>query len=306
MTFINSPCVIDRMGKISKLESNKGKPLKEILQNAYDFCISESDFNKITHDMYNVMRGIAKILYDSEVSEYIIEDSAAAATNVSGRIEPLLPIGEAATRGKTSSQTIDKIGYFNNMLEVEFNNGGKYVYFVGPEFYDSFVEAPSKGSWLWDNLRGRKPGLVYPQGPKKTPGGVGGALEPYAKVGGRLQSGEKEDPQLAVKTKEKFQMSQIALEELQYFDPEGKKLGKTREKIKGVQAKRKQKKFEKIVEPQDFNEINDKIGTLEDFGICDKRFGLKHDFYHNNTKKVEGLLKKHNVNVKEDLSLIHI
>ncbi len=70
MTFINSPCVIDRMVKIGKLESNKDRSLKEILQNAYDFCISESDFNKITHDMYNIMRGIAVILYDSEVSSF--------------------------------------------------------------------------------------------------------------------------------------------------------------------------------------------------------------------------------------------
>ncbi len=241
--FVDPHCVVAEMQNI--LKWNKNIKLKIVVQKAYSICHSRLDFANLTHNNYLIISKISHLLYENSMEPYPL-DSLTAAQGISTQIEPLKSLAEAATSGKKTSETIDKIGYFNNMLEVEFHGGGKYVYFVGPDFYKDFAAASSKGSWLWDNLRGRDPGLVYPAGPNKTPGGVGGSIQPYAKVGGKLQSGEKQDPQLAFQTRKAFTLSQLSLESLQFFDPEGKRFGKAREKIKTIQAKQKQKKFKKI------------------------------------------------------------
>lgn len=56
------------------------------------------------------------------------------------------------------SSNIAAFGYLENsrLLEVVFRGGGKYHYYdVPPELYEKFVEAPSKGRFFTQSVRGK-------------------------------------------------------------------------------------------------------------------------------------------------------
>ncbi|WP_027998772.1 KTSC domain-containing protein [Sinorhizobium arboris] len=59
-------------------------------------------------------------------------------------------------RDPVASSTVVSIGYgqATETLEVEFLNGGIYQYYnVGQVVYDEFLTAPSKGQYLYLNIR---------------------------------------------------------------------------------------------------------------------------------------------------------
>lgn len=177
-------CVSAKMSKLYK--ENSGLTQKQMLGKAYGMCRAAQDF----------MRYSPKMILDMITDDAMDLPRPAAPGVVGGpNVRPMRTIAEAvkvagdpAGVGKKSSN-IDKIGYFNSMLEVEFKGGRRYVYFVGPEFYEKFVKSESKGKWLWENLRGKRPGLVFDDPSKKTPGGVPfsggkGSIVPYSKGSG--------------------------------------------------------------------------------------------------------------------------
>jgi len=153
-----------------------GKELGE----SYSYCRARQDFERMTPEEYLNFRGDA------------VASAGTSAPIIGGpNIRPMRTIGEAVKgaptgSGKTKSSFITKVGYFNSQLELEFKNGSRYVYFVGPDFYKAFVESQSKGKYLWEKLRGKRPGLVFDNPDKVTPGGVPyakgkGSIVPYAK-----------------------------------------------------------------------------------------------------------------------------
>lgn len=65
-------------------------------------------------------------------------------------------------RTPVSSSNIASIGYDSNSntLEVEFHNGGLYEYYDIPQgVYDSFMKAPSHGTYFDVNIK--KAGYKY-------------------------------------------------------------------------------------------------------------------------------------------------
>jgi len=55
-----------------------------------------------------------------------------------------------------ASSNVRSIGYDSETrtLEVEFKGGSVYEYYdVEPEVYSEFMKAPSKGRFLWNNIR---------------------------------------------------------------------------------------------------------------------------------------------------------
>lgn len=182
----------------------KGK--KEQLGFLYDMCRQRKDFIDMGLCGYRAMRYISNqlALYPKSLTEdnqyfqkalsvlktdfvdiKIVNDAMVSSSVQPGgfRVEPMKSLAESATSGKKDSSNIDKVGYFNSMLEVEFNSGQRYIYFVGPDFYDRFNAAPSKGKFLWTELRGKEPGVVWPgtDPSNRTPGGMGGSIVPYAR-----------------------------------------------------------------------------------------------------------------------------
>ncbi len=99
-----------------------------------------------------------------------------------------LPIVDASTGGKSSSETIAEFGYDQGRLEIIFESGGGYEYDVSPEVFKQFAASGSKGKFLWEILRGKTPGRVIDNPNKTTPGGVGGSLVPYLKTKGNAIS----------------------------------------------------------------------------------------------------------------------
>ncbi|MHA2181048.1 MAG: KTSC domain-containing protein, partial [Promethearchaeota archaeon] len=83
-----------------------------------------------------------------------------------------------------SSTNVAEIGYDNGKLRVFFKNGWGYEYPVPASWYVEMLNAPSKGRYVWDTLRGRTPGRVIDNPNKITPGGVGGSIVPYFKIKG--------------------------------------------------------------------------------------------------------------------------
>jgi hypothetical protein len=83
-----------------------------------------------------------------------------------------------------SSTNVAEIGYDNGKLRIFFNNGWGYEYPVPASWYVEMLNAPSKGRYVWDSLRGRTPGRVIDNPEKITPGGVGGSIVPYFKIKG--------------------------------------------------------------------------------------------------------------------------
>jgi hypothetical protein len=65
-----------------------------------------------------------------------------------------------AVESPVSSSNVAEVGYNNGKLIVYFNNGWGYTYDVDPDLYDRMMAASSKGSFVWDELRGRRPGHV--------------------------------------------------------------------------------------------------------------------------------------------------
>ena len=59
-------------------------------------------------------------------------------------------------RQSVSSSNLASVGYDadNEILEVEFNNGGVYQYFDVPaEIYEDLMNAPSHGQYFSANIR---------------------------------------------------------------------------------------------------------------------------------------------------------
>jgi hypothetical protein len=47
------------------------------------------------------------------------------------------------------------VGYEDNVLEIEFLDGGVYQYFDVPEsIYTGLIQAESAGKYFWANIRG--------------------------------------------------------------------------------------------------------------------------------------------------------
>lgn len=60
-------------------------------------------------------------------------------------------------RTEVSSSNLKSVGYdpTQQMLEIEFQNGGVYQYFgVPPEVYRELLDAPSHGSFFVARIRG--------------------------------------------------------------------------------------------------------------------------------------------------------
>lgn len=56
------------------------------------------------------------------------------------------------------SSNIDKVGYIpeTKVLHVLFKNGGHYAYHgVDPELHEQLMKAPSVGSFIHNNIKGR-------------------------------------------------------------------------------------------------------------------------------------------------------
>jgi len=184
-------CILSKMNALKDLEDHEDTPLKELMLQAYHECHDFHDFEFLTLEEYDFIRNIAITLQENQMEEYIITNQmilSSLSLSDDFRVEPMLSLAEAATAGARQSSNVGKIGYFNQVLEVEFLNGVRYIYFVDDSFYDDFVAAESKGKWLWENLRGKVPGLVYPgKDPNRmTAGGMkgtgqGGAIVPYAR-----------------------------------------------------------------------------------------------------------------------------
>ena len=175
------------------------------LGQAYRLCRARQDFLRMTPEQY-------------------LEDFTgdALSSNLNPRrARPMLTLAEAVRTqggsGSTTSSTIAKVGYANSMLEVEFNTGKRYVYFVGPEYYEGLINAPSKGKYLWDELRGKEPGLVFDDPTKITPGGMpyaggSGGKVPYTKGTSGQVPEEVQAPELSLYEEKEQSIAQKELE----------------------------------------------------------------------------------------------
>jgi hypothetical protein len=81
-----------------------------------------------------------------------------------------------------TSSNVAEIGYERGKLRIFFKNGGGYEYPVPSSWYTEMLNASSKGSFVWETLRGKTPGRVIDNPNKITPGGVGGSIVPYFKI----------------------------------------------------------------------------------------------------------------------------
>jgi len=104
-----------------------------------------------------------------------------------------------ATDRPVSSSNVAEIGYERGKLRIFFKNGGGYEYPVPSSWYTEMLNAPSKGSYVWETLRGKVPGRVIDDPNKMTPGGVGGSIVPYFKI-----KGARMDPDNMRKSVRKF------------------------------------------------------------------------------------------------------
>ena len=175
------------------------------LGQAYRLCRARQDFLRMTPEQY-------------------LEDFTgdALSSNLNPRrARPMLTLGEAVRTqggsGDPTSSIISKVGYANSMLEVEFNTGKRYVYFVGPEYYEGLINAPSKGKYLWDELRGKEPGLVFDDPTKITPGGRpyaggSGGIVPYTKGTSGQVPEEVQAPELSLYEEKEHSIAQKELE----------------------------------------------------------------------------------------------
>lgn len=170
--MISSAQIYAKMEELSNLNVYRKEPKSEILNKAYQYFKAEKDFIQMTFKSYLEMRNDSIL-----AAEGLIFDSASIGSP--SRIEPMKTLADASTSGKKTSSNVNKVGYFKNMLEVEFKGGERYIYFVGPDFYDNMVASGSKGSFIWDELRGKDPGLTWSYvyggaySQEKTAGGVG-------------------------------------------------------------------------------------------------------------------------------------
>jgi KTSC domain len=58
-------------------------------------------------------------------------------------------------RQDVSSSNLKSVGWEDNVLEVEFLDGGLYQYFDVPEaVYLGLMQAESAGKYFWANVRG--------------------------------------------------------------------------------------------------------------------------------------------------------
>lgn len=58
-------------------------------------------------------------------------------------------------RVPVQSSNLRSVGYEDNVLEIEFLDGGVYQYFDVPEsIYTGLIRAESAGKYFWANIRG--------------------------------------------------------------------------------------------------------------------------------------------------------
>lgn len=61
-------------------------------------------------------------------------------------------------RRPVRSSNVASVGYEKRTLEVEFRTGAVYQYSgVHPNTFQAMLRAPSKGKFMWKNVRGRYP-----------------------------------------------------------------------------------------------------------------------------------------------------
>ena len=339
-------CVKNELGKI--LSTNPGMKISIALNRAYNFCLSATDFKDINHSQYFLLRNISIILAENKQDFYTIDDAVVLSTFNIGifkyqyslkelpyikphktieldalvassitpgqqiRVEPMKTLAEASTSGSKSSSNIEKVGYFNNMLEVEFKSGDSYIYFVEPDFYDKFVASSSKGEFLWETLRGKKIGLVwgYATGTgsilKHTPGGVGGSLVPYAKG---ISGAPDYKPKMPTERERELVQKEVQIQ----FLGKGLKFKETAEQVqrgKAIEGLRKMFGEQSRSLKGDIEGIpiiTDKVNNLKDFGVCEKRYELLYDFYHmedeKERNKLRTIITKNDIDIKQDTEL---
>ena len=307
----NVSCVQTQLGKILTQQPNI--EIEIALQNAYNFCISETDFGDINHSQYFLLRNISTVLAENKMDFYIINDAEVLSAITPGqsiRVEPMKTLAEAATSGKKSSSNIEKVGYFNNMLEVEFESGDSYVYFVEPDMYDRFVDAPSKGEFLWEELRGKAPGLVwgYATGTgsilKHTPGGVG-STDPKHKQYAKGSSGAPEfEPRLPTAQERGLISKELQIQFLGKGlkfkgQTEGQKRQTNIEELRAMFGKKPN--LPKVGDIIGIPIITDLVNNLKDFGVCEKRYELLYDFYHMEDEKERIKIKE--TIIKNDIKI---
>jgi hypothetical protein len=117
--------------------------------------------------------------FDTELNRYLKEKGLISDFTDDKAADPFF-----APDTKVSSSNVAEVGYDRGRLRIFFNNGWGYEYDVPSSWYVEMINAPSKGQYVWDTLRGRKPGRVIDKPNKTTPGGVGGSIVPYFKIKG--------------------------------------------------------------------------------------------------------------------------
>ena len=308
-------CGQTELGKI--LNTNPETEIATALNRAYNFCLAATDFGDITHSQYFLLRNISVTLAESKQDFYIIDDAEVLSAITPGqqiRVEPMKTLAEASTSGKKSSSNIEKVGYFNNMLEVEFSSGESYVYFVEPDMYDRFVAAPSKGEFLWEELRGKAPGLVwgYATGTgsilKHTPGGVG-SKDPVHKQYAKGSSGAPDyKPRLPTGQERGLIHKELQIQFLgKGLKFKGQTEGQKRETTIGELRSMFGQQSKLPQGDMGIPIITDKVNNLQDFGVCKKRYELLYDFYHMEDEKERNKLQKtiikNDIDIKQDTEL---
>lgn len=149
---------------------------EEILKEIEDYNIFLKGWNIKQNSNENVTQ------FDTELNRYLKEKGIINDFTDDKSEEPFF----AEDKG-VSSKTVAEIGYDLGKLRVFFKNGWGYEYDVPSSWYVEMLNAPSKGAFVWDSLRGRTIGRVIDKPNKTTPGGVGGSKVPYFKIkGGRM------------------------------------------------------------------------------------------------------------------------
>ena len=77
------------------------------------------------------------------------------------------------------SSNVLRFCYAMAKLVVDFKNGSEYFYFVPPYYYENMKNAPSKGKFVWNELRRANKPYRLVRGPWKKPIGEVKREVPY-------------------------------------------------------------------------------------------------------------------------------
>ena len=164
----------------------------EVLKMAYDMArgvLNNSDFETVEEEeIYFEIYIDNPEVFEAELQRQYIETLTA---DEDFNPEDLVDFTDDKAQAKffakdkaVKSSNVAEIGYERGKLRIFFKNGGGYEYPVPSSWYTEMLNAPSKGSFVWETLRGKTPGRVIDNPNKITPGGVGGSIVPYFKIKG--------------------------------------------------------------------------------------------------------------------------